>query len=125
MANITLEQLRALPKAAEISEVVEMPEWGEGVSVRIRALSLTQREEILREGRVAEGQVDMQRWNAMVLKAGMADPVLKYDDALTILELAHEPVQRLINRIWTLSGMTPEGQIAKAAVDAAEAQFRE
>lgn len=119
---LSIEQLMELPKAADVTEVVDVPEWGGAVT--IRALSLAQRDEMLHEcGRNAEQ--DSERWNTLVLVNGLADPVVSYDQAVQLRQLQMGPVARLIDRIWDLSGLTPAGHLAKEAVDEAEETFRD
>jgi len=119
---LTLEQLMALPKASDVTEVVEVPEWNG--TVTIRALSLAQRNEMLMA--VSEDDArDTERWNSLVLQAAFVDPVLTYDQAVQIGRLALGPVTRLLDKIWDLSGLTPAGGLSKKAVDDAEAAFRD
>ena len=118
---LTLEQLMALPKAAEVTEVIEVPDWGGPVT--IRAISLAQRDEMRRDTN-ANGVHDAGRWDTLVLVNGFADPVLDYDSAAQLRQLKLGGIGQVIDRIWELSGLTPAGQISKAAVDAAEATFR-
>ena len=67
---LTLQQLMALPKAVDVTEVIDVPGWGG--SITIRAISLAQRDEMRRDTN-ANGVHDAERWDTLVLVNGFPE----------------------------------------------------
>lgn len=119
---LSLEELLAVPDASAITEVVDLPELG---AVRIRAFSKATHSAMLREATGKDGKIDDERFEALALVNGVAEPVLREPDAEALRQKRWGAVQVLLNRIWALSGMNHFGQVSEAAVEEAEQSFRE
>ena len=88
---------------------VEVPEWGG--AVKVRTLSMAARYEIS-ERSLKDGKVDTIKFAAGTLASGIVEPKMTYEDALKVVEgHSPEPIQRLVDEVWKLSGLTE--QIAK------------
>ena len=102
---LTVEQIHGAKDFKE--SVVEVPEWGG--PVRIRTLSMAARYEITEKSmRVTAGgrEDDNTKFAAATLHLGVIEPKLTYEDAQKIIA-AHsfEPIQKLVDEIWKISGM--------------------
>jgi hypothetical protein len=118
---LTLDQILAQPDASAITAEVEVGPWGG--KVRIRALSLEERDQIRREARDGD-ELNSAHFNALVLETAVVEPALTAGQAAQLTRKAFGPVQALLDEIYELSGITPAGQISKRAVDDAERRFR-
>lgn len=84
-------------------EVVSVPEWGG--EVRVRTLSMGARYEISTISEKAGG-VDTLKFAASTMAHGVSDPVMTYDQALEVIKTrAPEPIQRIIDAVWAVSGI--------------------
>lgn len=119
---LSLAELLAVPDAASITEVVDLPDLG---AVRIRAFSKATHTAMLREATGKDGKVEEERLEALALVNGVAEPALTEADAEALRQKRWGAVQVILNRIWQLSGMNRFGQVTGAAIDTAEAAFRE
>ena len=118
---LTLDDLLSLPDAEQVTEAVQVR--GLGV-VMVRAISLDQHRTMRAECTQGD-EFDWQRWDALALVNGVAEPTLTYDEALKLRRKAVGPVQDILDAIWRVSGLTERGEIKAQAVDDAEATFRE
>lgn len=83
--------------------VVAVPEWGG--EVRVRTLSMGARYEINTRS-VSNGKMDNAKFAAATIEFGVVEPKLTKEQAEKIVaERAHDPINRLIGRIWELSGI--------------------
>ena len=119
--TITIEELLALPDAETLIETVSVPGLG---MVQVRALSLETHHE-MREDCVKGQEFDLVRWEALLLVHGLAEPVVKYDQAIALRKKAAGPVNVLLTEILKISGLTPTGAVSQEAVDQAEETFRD
>ena len=102
--------LEAIHGAKDFKEAdVEVPEWGGAVTVR--TLSMAARYEI-GERSLKDGKVDNAKFAAGTLAGGIVEPKMTYEDALKVVDgHSPEPIQRLVDEVWKLSGLTE--QVAK------------
>ena len=119
--RLTIDDLLSLPDAEQVTEDVEVREFG---TVTVRAISLDQHR-TMRDECTQGDKMDWSRWDAFALVNGMAAPALTYDQALKLRRKAIGPVQDILDAIWRVSGLTERGHISAKAVDDAEAIFRE
>lgn len=123
---MSLEQLLALPDAETVTEVVDLSAFGLG-AVRIRQFSVAQARAIY-EDAAGTGTDDMDRYrdrlDTLTLARGIVDPAMTEEQAATLLQKQHGPVQHLLNAIRRLSGLTALMQLSAQAVDDAERRFR-
>ena len=119
--RLTLDDLLSLPDAEEVTEEVQVRELG---VVTVRAVSLDAHRKANDECRKGD-KFDWERWDALALVNGMAEPAVTYDQALKMRRKAAGVAQDILDAIWRVSGLTERGEIRKQAVDDAEASFRE
>ena len=122
MPMLSVDELLAAPDADQVTEVVDLAGLGQ---VRIRAFSKATHSRMLKEASDAAGrEIDPEKLEALALHYGMAEPELTVEQAEALRQKAWGPVQVLLTRIWTLSGMTSFGGVSEAAVADAEEAFR-
>lgn len=104
--------LDAIQKARDFKEAdLEVAEWGG--AVKLRTLSMAARYEISEQA-IKDGKVDSVKFAAGTLAHGVVEPKMTYEDALGVVNShAPEPIQRIVDEVWKLSGLTE--QIAKNA----------
>lgn len=111
---LTASELDAILDRDDLgSEIVPMPEWGAGVAVRIRGLSM---EDVYRARRaladaglanddmVGRVRVRDREW----LRAAIIEPVLSAEQAERLMSKSADAVLRLIDRINSLNGASQE-----------------
>ena len=119
--HLTLDDLLSLPDAEELTEEIQVREFG---MVMVRAISLDQHRTMRTE--CTQGDTfDWARWDAFALVNGMAEPQVTYDQAAKLRRKAIGVAQDILDGIWRVSGLTERGEIKAQAVDDAEATFRE
>lgn len=124
---VTIEELLALPIAADRAEVVDIPGLGK---MRVRPLSLAEaqgmRKECWREvpGK-KEAEFDDARWQILMFTKCVIEPALSYDDAARLRLLPSRIIDQLYQALLNLGGIVEGGGIAEKAVQEAEATFRE
>lgn len=119
--RLTLDDLLSLPDADQVTEEVQVRELG---IVTVRAVSLDEHRKANDECRQGD-KFDWERWDALALSNCLVDPALTYDQALKLRRKAVGIAQDILDAIWRVSGLTERGEIKAAAVDDAEASFRE
>jgi hypothetical protein len=102
-------------------EVVEVPEWG--VDVRVRGLTLGQRNDALTESRGEDGVLSLSHYYALILIATVLEPesgnhVFLETDVDKILGKSSAPADNLAKKALSLSGLPEKGDV-QAGVDAA------
>jgi len=124
---ITLEELLALPTAADRAEVVDIPGLGK---MKIRPLSLAEAQEMRKEcwheapGK-REAEFDDARWQTLIFTKCVVEPRLSFDDAARLRLLPSRIVDQLYQTILNLGGLVDGGGIAEKAVQASEASFHD
>jgi len=123
---VTLEELLALPTAEQRAQEVMIDGLG---TLRIRPPSLDEAERMRAEcwqiGRNKSATFDQARWQALLLTHCVIEPALSFDDAKRLRRLPSGIVDALFREINGLAGLTPRGGISEAAVEEAEASFRD
>ena len=124
---VTLEELLALPTAADRVETVDIPGIGK---MRVRPLSLAEAQEMRKEcwhevpGK-KESEFDDARWQILIFTKCVVEPVLNYDDAARLRLLPSRTIDQLYQAILTLGGIVEGGGISEKATQEAEAAFRD
>jgi hypothetical protein len=90
-------------------ETVVVPGLG---TVQVKALSLETHHE-MREDCARESTFNMRRWEALLLVHGLAEPVVGYDQAVSLRKKAAGPVNALLTEILKISGLTPTGAVSQ------------
>jgi len=124
---ITLEELLALPTAADRAEVVNIPGIGK---MKLRPLSLAEAQEMRKEcwhevGGKQEAEFDDARWQTLIFTKCVVEPRLSFDDAARLRLLPSRIVDQLYQTILNLGGLVDGGGIAEKAVQASEASFHD
>ncbi len=120
---LTTEQLLAQPDAEAVNKEIDLSAYGWPGSVRVRALSLGERDEC-RERAFDKGKFRQDWFDGMALSIAMVEPRLTEDQAEALLKKPFGPLQVVLEAIMTLSCLTTRGEISAKAVDEAEAAFR-
>ncbi len=120
---ITAEQLLAMPDAETITKEIDLTAYGWPGAVRVRALSLGERDEC-RERAYDKGKWRQEWFDGMALAKGLVEPAITEDQAEALLAKPFGPLQVVLEAIMTLSCLTTKGEVAAQAVDDAEAAFR-
>jgi len=89
-------------------ELYDVPEWGG--PVLLRALSLSERDEMVKQATV-DGKIDGQRITILLVVSGIAEP--KLTEAI-IRERSFEVVDRLASKLMQLNGMNKEVALSVA-----------
>ena len=124
---ITLEELLALPTAADRAEVVNIPGIGK---MKLRPLSLAEAQEMRKEcwrevGGKQEAEFDDARWQTLIFTKCVVEPRLSFDDAARLRLLPSRIVDHLYQTILNLGGLVDGGGIAEKAVQESEASFHD
>ena len=124
---VTLEELLALPLAADRTEVVNIPGIG---NMKLRPLSLAEAQEMRKEcwheapGK-QEAEFDDARWQILMFTKCVIEPRLSYDDAARLRLLPSRMIDRLYQTILTLGGIVEGGGISEKAAQESEASFHD
>jgi len=117
----SLEEVLASKTAEECTQVVTIRGLG---TLKLRAYSLREYYEMQRAAREGD-DFDEDRWEALVIQHGVAEPALTYDQAARLALRPAHLVQKLIAEIGRLSGLDISAMLGKEAIDRAEASFPE
>lgn len=103
------------------TDVVHVPAWG--VDVKVRGLTLGQRNDALTASREEDGTLNLSRYYALIIIGTVSDPetdqaVFTEDDVALLLGKSSAPADLLAKKALALSGMDEKGDVP-AAVDAA------
>jgi len=124
---ITLEELLALPTAADRAEVVDIPGLGK---MKIRPLSMAEAQEMRKEcwheapGK-REAEFDDARWQTLIFTKCVIEPQMGYDDAARLRLLPSRLIDQLYQAILTLGGIVEGSGISEKAVQESEASFHD
>ena len=124
---VTIDELLALPIAADRAEVVDVPGLGK---MKVRPLSLAEAQELRKEcwrdvpGR-KEQEFDDARWQTLLFTKCLVEPAVTYDQAAKLRLLPSRIIDQLYQAILTLGSIVEGGGISAKAVDEAEAAFRD
>lgn len=103
-------------EAADLTdELVEVPEWGG--AVKIRGFSKAKQQELREAARGANGAVDTERLEVLMLIHGVVEPAIGAEMYEVLRQKSARAVDRILSAILTLNGMTEE------AADAAKRRF--
>jgi len=124
---ITLEELLALPTAADRAEVVDIPGLGK---MKIRPLSMAEAQQMRKEcWREAPGkreaEFDDARWQTLIFTKCVVEPQMSYDDAARLRLLPSRLIDQLYQAILTLGGIVEGSGISEKAVQESEASFHD
>jgi len=117
--TITLAELMALPDASNTLEEVTVSGIG---TVKIRALSLAVHHD-MREDCSKGEEFNTARWETLMLVNGLAEPTVTFDQATALRKKVVGPVNKLLEAVLRISGLTPTGAVSQEAVDKAEETF--
>lgn len=116
MAILTAEQLLAANDLPE--ETLAIPEWGG--EVVLRALTRAQLQEVRN---ASDG--DQLKYDSFMVAAAMKEPELTQAQALKLRRKNATVIERILQKLWSMNGITLAGDISAKAVDDAEAGFRD
>lgn len=106
----TLEQILSAKDSNE--DYVSVPEWG----CKVKVKGLTKADQVrLRKQSTRAGKLDESKLEGLVLVNGMVEPKITPDRVDALFEKSSGPVDRILLRIFELSGMTdPQAEEAEA-----------
>ena len=106
----TLEQILSAKDTNE--DFVNVPEWG----CKVKVKGLTKADQVrLRKQSTRAGKVDESKLEGLVLVNGMVEPKITPDRVDALFEKSSGAVDRVLLRIFELSGMTDnQGEEAEA-----------
>jgi hypothetical protein len=117
-ADIRVLTLAEIEQATHLREkVVPVPEWGEGVGVRLRQLTKAQHVDVKKLATV-RNTIDEDQVTYHAIIASMIEPTLTQDQIGVIASWPSSVVDRIEAAMLELNGMTSE------ALEALEAAFR-
>jgi len=119
--TISIDDLRAIPTAAERVRDVDVPGIGH---LRIRPLSLAEASDMRRDC-WHDDVFDDARWQTLLISTCVVEPVISHDDAARLRQLPSRTVDALISEISMLAAITDKGTVSAKAVAEAEAEFRQ
>ena len=119
--KLSIQDLLAIPDASDETLDVEIPGYG---TITIQALSLSKHRE-MREESFKGDKFDEARWYTLLLKHGIVEPELSFDDAAAMAKKRVGLVDDILASILQISGLTRAGNISKEAVDESEESFRQ
>lgn len=89
------------------TKLVEVPEWGKDVAVRIQAF--TQHDyATLRRKAMIKDKIDAELLELGMFVKGVLEPRFTLDEAKRLREKAMAPIQRVLKEICLLNGITEE-----------------
>jgi len=109
---LSVEEILAADDLAE--EVVATPEWGG--AVKVRALTKALQQEMREQARVG-GEIDSNRLEVLSFICGVVEPRFSADQYELVRRKNAGVVDRVLARVFALSGLQED------AVDAAKARF--
>lgn len=99
----------------KVEEWVNIPEW----KMRVKVRSITKADQVkLRKQSTVRGEVDVVKMEQQIFLYGLAEPKIEAEHLDRLFEKQSGAVDRILNAIFQVSGMT-------ADVDEAEADFQE
>lgn len=107
-----IEQVDDLPE-----KIVAIPEWGEGVGVKIKALTKQQQIDIRKQATV-NGTVDADEADLLAIVTSVVEPELTREQVGVLKTKNANAIDRISVELAQLNGMDKE------ALDALEAAFR-
>lgn len=94
------------------TELVECKEWGG--SVKIRPLTMQDRQEIHFGSMSSEGQSEPSKFNVLCFIKGVMEPIFKASDYEALSKKNGKVIMDVLDRIWAISGMGNRSEIKKA-----------
>ena len=113
---LSAEQIAAALDLAEIE--YEVPEWG--TTMRLRAFSLDERDQVLSAATEKDGKIDGPRLIRLLVLHGVVEPKLTMD---LIAKKSFRVVEKIATEIMQLNGMGAEKGAPPATV--ADVTFRQ
>ena len=99
----------------KVEEWVNVPEW----KMRVKVKSITKGDQVkLRKQATVRGELDMTRMEQLIFVYGLAEPAITEEHLGRLFEKQSGAVDRILNAIFEVSGMTKK-------VEEAEADFQE
>lgn len=106
---LTREEIRSVDDLPE--EIVEVPEWGEGVGVVVRGMSARERIDFFQRNKAPDGQIDLSKAMLEAPLLGVKEPELEPGDIEWLAEKSGAAIDR-ITRAWLrLSGIGDEALV--------------
>jgi hypothetical protein len=113
---LSAEQIAAALDLAELE--YEVPEWG--TSVKLKAFTIDQRDQVLSACTEKDGQIDAKKLIRLLVVHGIAEPKLTLD---IIANKSFAVVERIAQEVMKLNGMSKEKGPSAATV--ADVTFRQ
>jgi len=93
------------------SEIITIPEW-DNVKIEIRTITAKQRAELFQSA-MKDGSFDQQTLQMGQVISCCYDPdtkekIFTYDDISWLLEKASGPIEKIVNKMVRMSGLTPD-----------------
>ena len=111
---LSKEQIFAIQDVPE--EVVEIPEWGDGVGVLVRGMTVKERLEFVEDTRGTDGKTDNRKATFKAILLGVKEPQFTEAD-IPMLEARSPQAMDRISKAWfRLSGIDQDA-IEKARVN--------
>jgi len=120
---ITLEELRELDDSR--TELVPVPEWGEGVAVRITSIDKALQTKIRAMATKKDGALDQTKVDVLMFAHAVVEPKIPRAEYDLIRSKQAGVIDRINIRIAKISGVTSGGVTSQEAVDEAESSFPE
>jgi hypothetical protein len=89
---------------------IHVPQWrvdGKPAAIRVRALSLSQKERINRES-TAQGAFSSQAQTLATIREGCVSPAFDREQAEALAEKSFHALEQIANFVWTLSALDQE-----------------
>lgn len=101
---------------------IHVPQWridGKPAAIRVRALSLSQKERINRES-IVDGAFSAQAQTLITIREGCIIPAFDREQADALAEKSFHALEQIANFIWTLSALDQEWieRVVRAATGA-------
>jgi hypothetical protein len=111
--NLRILSVDDILKANDLAEeVVEVPEWGDGVAVRVRAFTRKRLHELRREATVVtpggKSEIDETRLDVLMFIYGVVEPQFGPEHYDLLAEKSSGALQRVLKRVIALSGLGDE-----------------
>lgn len=112
MGILSVQQMRETVDRKD--ELFDVPELGDGAQIRLRSISVKERDAILIESSVngkVGGETDPLKMERLLLKYGIAEPRLTDEDIEAVLETKNwSTIDRIIQKIMAFNGLTKEAE---------------
>lgn len=88
-----------------VEETIDIPEWGG--AVKVRSFSKKQQQDV-RDEAMVDGDLNAERLEMFLFLRGVVEPEFENEQYEQLREKNAAVIDRILNRIMKLSGLTPE-----------------